>query len=81
MLYIKKKICLCARVLRESPVQAKSDSSSESSELTGESLDKMAATLQEYLSKKDADDVKKIVNNINSSKDGEQSIDDYVRIC
>lgn len=72
-------------MLRDSPVQTGTkrtadSSSSESSELIGESLDKMANTLQEFLSKKDADDVKRIVGNINSAKDGEQAIDDYVRL-
>lgn len=67
-------------MLRDSPAQIetkpKADSSSESSE---ESLDKMAETMQQFLNKKDAEDVKKIVSNINSGKDVEQTVDNYVR--
>lgn len=51
------------------------DSSSESEE----SLDKMAEDLQKGLNKKDADEVKKIVNDIQTAKDPEQTVDSYVR--
>lgn len=72
-----KKVCLSThRFLRDSP--AKVDAPSESSE---ESLDQMAETIQKYLSPKDADDVKKIISDINSAKDSEQNVDrDYVRL-
>lgn len=40
----------------------------------------MAEIIQKYLSQKDADDAKKIVNDINTAKDPEQSVDGYVRL-
>lgn len=68
---------MSARVARNSLFKTADDSSSESSI---ESLDKMAETIQKYLGQKDADDVKRIVNDINSAKDSEQSVDSYVSL-
>lgn len=65
-------------MLRDSP--AKTDTNAASSESSEESLDKMAETIQKYLGQKDADNVKKIVSDINSAKDPEQSVDGYVRL-
>lgn len=65
--YYAKKVCLSIQT----------ETSSESSE---ESLDQMAENIQKYLGQKDADDVKKIVSEINSAKDSEQSVDGYVRL-
>lgn len=40
----------------------------------------MAVTIQKYLGQKDAEDVKKIVSDINSAKGPEESVDGYVRL-
>lgn len=41
----------------------------------------MAESIQKFLNAKDADDVKKIVGDINSAKDPDQSVDGYVRLA
>lgn len=40
----------------------------------------MARNIQKFLNPKDADDVRKIVGDISSAKDPEQTVDGYVRI-
>lgn len=71
------KVCLSSRLPRDSPANGDGDSTFDSSD---ENLDEMAVTIQKYLGQKDAEDVKKIVSDINSAKGPEESVDGYVRL-
>lgn len=74
-------MCLPARIRRDGPAETKAAAGTvDSSESSIESLDEMAAEIQKYLSEKDADDFKKIVNEINTAKDPEQSVVGYVSL-
>lgn len=75
-----KKVCLSARVPRDSPTETGTTAVADSSESSEESLDQMARNIQKFLNPKDADDVRKIVGDISSAKDPEQTVDGYVRI-
>lgn len=61
---------------RDAPAETKPKDSSESSE---ESLDKIAADLGKVLGAQENEELKKIVDSVNTAKTDEQVIDAYVR--
>lgn len=73
-----KQLCLSGRVLRDSPAKDSSSDSSESSELSPEELEKMAA----HLDKKEGDEFRAIYERLHSqnSTDDEKNIEDAVSL-